>query len=376
MEHEVFHAGYFADVVFKCHGSLGEVQSIFGQGAFFALLSPVLRERLYPTGASGVPLAAATETAGGALKSHRQEVWLDSRITACGFQEVARYVYRLPHRLSSETLPDVFAAARALELEELEEAALAWGVANLTAPAASEGKEDDVIAAIGHALRCLGQLSEVEEFRMPFGAALLWRDALLKAFPTSEVVSSSVFVSLPPSALDVLLANEAVHRDPCLLWRACVLWARERPAEEMGPFESARTTATVKDTAMPRKLFIPGARLETVAMTAPSESEVRWQRWLLPIAEISRFSAMDAYSFATHVEAIKPMLPELAQAIYAARRRGLQAGKTMQELQYARDSYEGAERNIGEESLITQDRKQRMQDLEARAALAATSQTM
>mmetsp|Transcript_146865 Transcript_146865/g.258853 ORF Transcript_146865/g.258853 Transcript_146865/m.258853 type:complete len:367 (-) Transcript_146865:28-1128(-) len=325
VEDEVFGTGYFADVVFKCCGSSGEVEDIYGQSALFALLSPVLRERLYPTGTSEAPLAPAVAATGDELKSHRQEVWLDNHITASAFHEVTRYVYRLPHRLGLEKLPEVLAAARSLGLAELEEAALSWGLANLTTAAADQGEQRDTV---GDALRCLAQLSEVEEFRTLGGAALIWRDALLQAHPASEVLSSSSFVSLPPSALEILLASEDVHRDPGLLWRVCVLWARQRPVEELGPFETARTSAVVKDGTMPRKLFIPGARLHTVSMASPSESEVEWQRWLLPIAEISRFSAMDACSFATHVEAIKPMLPELAQAIYAARRRGLRAGDT------------------------------------------------
>jgi len=318
VEDEILHCGYFADVVFRFRTPSGEVEDVFGQRAIFSLLSPALRRQLgSPRGTDG-PAQVDGPAAGGG----RREVWLGG-LTARGFREVARYVYKLPLRLSPAALPDVVRAAELLELDELKEVALSWGFACLAERAAAAGAPAQGQGAGGAppeevaeaALRCLEQLcaSSPESER-----AAAWRDSLLRAHPAAEVLSCPGFFELSPAALQWLLAAEgALHDDPAALWTACVHWAWGR-----APCRSAKPPGEPAEVVAPPRLFGRGARLAgALAPAAPAAEAVQWQHQLLPVVGQIRFSRMPPADFAQQLEALDPMLPELRQAIYAARRR-------------------------------------------------------
>jgi len=361
IEEQVLRLGLYSDTVFKCARTLlsisacgsasdnDNVEEVYGQGALFALLSPILRERLIMTGPP--PAAVFSDQ-----QPQRAEVNLTGEVTGRGFVEVARYVYRLSPQFDAECLPEVMAAASLLGFEELEQAALCWGLEALEA--LRQTREEDAnrrfhlesaemdlnklllgdskppeptsyVQPAGHALRCLGVLanSDAASLSEPrLQSASLWRSAILKAFTTQEVTSSLDFTLLTDSAMAFLLAggqscvSEAGQWDASLLWQACVDWARHRKEREQPPAQdpTAGSTGTARS---PRKLFAAGARLVTVATPKPAESDVDWQRWLLPVAELTRWGEMTPSSFACHIEALDPMLPELRQVIYAVRRK-------------------------------------------------------
>mmetsp|Transcript_129661 Transcript_129661/g.276600 ORF Transcript_129661/g.276600 Transcript_129661/m.276600 type:complete len:370 (-) Transcript_129661:83-1192(-) len=325
VEDEVFHCGYFADVVFKFRTTSGEVEEVYGQRALFALLSPTLRRQLFPALGAG----------GAAATTSREDVWLDGPVTARAFREVARYVYKLPQQLTGEALPEVVAAARFLGLLELEELIVAWGMEGLaaaateSAPAIDAGGVEEGGSGLDDALQCLEALCVAPTAELPApcdcgGAnAAAWREALLRNHQAAEVFASPAFISLSPAALQELLQAESLRADPEALWRASLAWAyasaQHSPQEVQG---------AVARSPKPRKLFGVATRLaESLAPAPPPVEQVEWQRRLTPVVEAIRFSQMTPAAFANHVEALDPMLPELRQAIYASRRRCTRGGE-------------------------------------------------
>jgi len=177
VEDEVISRGNFADTVFMCASSTpDEVEQVHGQAALFALLSPVLRERL---------------TLGNSPNrdsENRQVVWLADEITALAFREVARYVYRLPPRLVVGSLAEVVMAARILQMQEFEQVVLHSGFSNLGNLMLSRGDSETTDAPdefegpdqIGDALSFLGALCVPvggESLNVEEDAMLLWRGA-------------------------------------------------------------------------------------------------------------------------------------------------------------------------------------------------------
>lgn len=348
MEDEIFHCGYFADVTFRLRGLSGEVEEVYGQRALFSLLSPVLRGLLLPNGGGG---SCDVDASVVEVEQGRLQVTLGADITSRGFREVARYVYRLPWRLSLDALPEVLLAARRLGLEELEESALAWGLAHLGSIAAggagaspSAPPDDNSGGGSGPsgegsgrgpasggrggggsadtALRCLERLCTMDE---QSAGSRAWQQVTLQAFTSEQVLSSAAFLALSPAAMRGLLlggggggGEHDLHADPCTLWRACLDWARAL-AGPPGPPE-----APGKACAVPRRLFgHRGTRLAgSLAPAVPGEAEVAWQEPLLSVVDLVGFYKMSPKDFAAHVEALDPILPQLRQAIYTSRRQG------------------------------------------------------
>jgi len=332
VEDEVLHCGYFADVAFKFHRSAGyEPEEVYGQRALFALLSPVLRKRLMPSPESMLAQSCAPHGHCESCAPHgRCEVWLDNGVTARGFREVARYSYGLQPCFTATSLPDILFAARTLELEELLEAAIAWGLAQLGERAAKQaveisesdrdtpvdGKYVEINADNGleSALSCFETLCLFEP--LPIEQVVCWGEALLEAYTPLDIFSSNTFFTLAPIALEHLFEEEPMHMDPGMLWIASLHWAYRyaelHPPETPAPEEPA-----------PARLFGPGCKIsEILSKPPPSDGEVAWQRRLLPLAARIDFSQMGPSEFAKNIDALDPILPELRQAVYAARRRG------------------------------------------------------
>lgn len=354
VEDEVIHNGLFADTVFTCAGSYPSRhnEQVFGQAALFALLSPVLRDRLdlsrglcqlgSTMGSSG---PETTLLAGVSRDRHgRQEVWLADEISARGFREVARYVYGLPHKFNTLKIGDVMLAARILQIPELDQAALRWGISYLRSLAPWRGTYNDPLAS-----RIVDKFAESEEGRYgPIGDALCFyaslclpiagddlnsqgrrqaaeacRDAILVAYDCEEMASNPAFLDLSEDAMLLLLESEAIHEKPEHLWEYCVRWAFTRKDRELPPTKPTLFCSGPSLKKPGKKLFAPGARMVAVSVPEPADEEVDWQRWLLPIAERMRFQDMAVAAFAAHVEAIHPMLPELRQVIYRVRRQSI-----------------------------------------------------
>lgn len=317
-EDEVMIKGLYADTVFKCAASSppndlpGEV---FGQAALFALMSPVLRERL-------------DLSRDGARGSSLQEMALDSMITTRAFQEVARYVYRLPHRFTMAKCAEVTVAARILDLPELDEGLLQWAHGELEELRLQNSQHEvicDAIAFLGALSLPIGGASMGMQTRR--GAALAWRATMMQAFTAPEIASSPAFLQLPEEAMLLLLESGDIHRDsPEHLWTCCVQWAKLRREREVPPLPPSFSGPNYENP--PKKLFAAGARVVTVSAPKPALDEVGWQTWLLPIAERTDFNHMSPQSFAAYMEAINPMLPELRQVIYKVRRSGFQSDPT------------------------------------------------
>jgi len=367
VEDEVINNGLFADTVFKCAGSYPSRhnEEVFGQAALFALLSPVLRDRLDLSrgmcqlgSTMGSAAPETTLLAGVKRDKHgRQEVWLADEISARGFREVARYVYGLPNKFNTLKIGDVMLAARILQIPELDQAALRWGISYLRSLAPWRGMHNDPLASRVHdgviAARSEGALidkfAEPEEGRygqigdalcfyaslcLPIAgddlnsqgrrqAAEACRDAILVAFDCQEMSSNPVFLDLPEDALLLLFECEVIHEQPEHLWEHCVRWAFTRKDRELPPTKPTWFCSGPSFEKPAKKMFAPGARMVAVSVPEPADEEVDWQRWLLPIAERMRFKDMAAGAFAAHVEAIHPMLPELRQVIYRVRRQGI-----------------------------------------------------
>lgn len=335
VEEEIFHRGIFADVVFKCRGGKAVPEEVYGQASIYAMVSPVLRDLLRRAPPDQPPPEMVPQVAVKNIAtsdSHGlREVWLDDAIDVEGFREVARYAYGLRQVFRQEIVPEVLAAASALEVEELEEAALSWGLAYLqtTQIASSGGDEVEQLSDVAEALRCLAQLcidaqqlsersADSAVQRRKRQAVTVWVHTVLEAHGVAEVLACPMMLQLPPSAFEVIF-DEVIHEDTLQLWALCIRWAKACSEREALPERS-----TPREGAKPRKLFRPGARLLAMAPARPPESETEWQRWLLPFAPKLRLAQLEPATFLTHVvEAIDPMLPELRQVIYATRRQHL-----------------------------------------------------
>lgn len=364
VEDEIFHCGYFADVVFKFRNASVEVEEVYGQSALFALLCPTLRETLMPASqalpgdaaqqqsgfcsaaecASGAPSAATAampyHPSGSAARAcsqvSRREVWPDPEITARAFREVARYVYRLAPQVSSAVLPEALYAARSFGMEELEEMLLAWGFADLGSlnpPLAADSMaaeriiEGDNDAALDNALLTL----ECMCMLMPRpSCTTAWREALLRNFSARQVLGSPIFFKFQPEALQELLGAEPMHADPMELWRACVEWALVRGGHYnlVLPKEPPLGAPAGCGRVPPKKLFGQSARLsQALAPTAPANEAVEWQEPLLLVVQQLRFWQLSAADFAALLEGIAPVLPQLREAIYSSRRKGVRTGE-------------------------------------------------
>jgi len=322
VEDELLLFGHFADVAFKFRTGPGrEPEEVYGQRALFALLSPVLRQRL-------MPMPGSMLAPHGCVPHERCDVWLDNGVTARGFREVARYSYGLQPRFTTTVLPDILWAAHTLMLEELLEAAIAWGLAKLSERAARQVAEmsesdrdtpvdsEDVISAdngLESALGCFETLCLFEP--VPLEQVVCWGEALLQAYTPLDIFSSNAFFTLTPNAVEQLFEEEPMHIDPGMLWIASLHWAYRyaelHPPEIPPPEEPA-----------PARLFGPGCKISDIlSKPPPSDGEVAWQRRLLPLAARIDFSQMGPSEFAKNIDALDPILPELRQAVYAARRR-------------------------------------------------------
>lgn len=377
IEDEVFSQGRFADTVFICAGSSpsNEVEEVYGQAALFALISPVLLDRLKFSTCSGAggnaPASLATESVEdaarpGALgglprdRHGRQELYLADEITARGFREVARYVYRLAPRFTPLNISEVSMAARILQLPELDKAAYQWGLANLdriarlrrlraqrkaqnyveVSESTEAAVEEGPHGAIGDALCFFGMMcspigDEVMSDLMKQDIVTQWREALLRAFDCADIGASTAFLELREGAMLLLLEIEEIHAKPALLWERCVRWAWLRKDREQ-PLAKATAWGALSFENPPKRLFAAGARLVTVSTPTPAEHDVDWQRWLLPVAERMRFQDMPPQAFAAHMEAMQPMLPELRRVIYRVRRQGTRLDVTQRLLMESR----------------------------------------
>mmetsp|Transcript_11818 Transcript_11818/g.19399 ORF Transcript_11818/g.19399 Transcript_11818/m.19399 type:complete len:413 (-) Transcript_11818:69-1307(-) len=339
VEEEIFVKGELADTVFQCAGyaPLYTTEAVFGQASLFALLSPVLKERLFPSDDPATSMRGEVPNDSKYVKRDQQgrrEISLADELTVRGFQEVARYVYRLQPKFTLSSSAEVVAAARILHLPELDRGVIAWGLAHFEALAASRGVNKEHLlqesheipeSCVGDALRCFGVLCLPlgKNWETKYAAATAWREAMLKAFESEEISSSAAFLELSEDALLLLMGCKEMHRNPADLWDKCICWARKRKESEDPLKELPSSCGGPQFALLPRKLFVPGARLVTLSPQAPEEKEVDWQRWLLQIAEITRFQDMPAGIFAAHMDSISPMLPELRQVIYKIRRQGL-----------------------------------------------------
>lgn len=272
---ELFATGSRCDTVFLCSGEGGAPTPIYGHAALFGLISPRLQRLLE-----------------GDAPGRRTVPLYDLPITWRAFREVTRYVYALPPGVVPELLPELLAAARLLEMPELHASSLSWGLERIA--------DMDVDSA----LRCLEELC---------GTPSAWCSALLRAFPASEVLGSAAILALSPMALQELIEAEVFQSEPVAVWDVALAWARARAVPE-----------PPKQPAPPP--LRPFAR-QLLPLEPPVLGAVEWQRCLLPKAKRIHFAAMTATEFA-QVEALDPMLPELRQAIYATRRRHLQAMST------------------------------------------------
>mmetsp|Transcript_36106 Transcript_36106/g.69525 ORF Transcript_36106/g.69525 Transcript_36106/m.69525 type:complete len:352 (-) Transcript_36106:130-1185(-) len=324
VEDEVLRCGYFADVAFKFHTGIGrEPEEVYGQRALFALLSPVLRQRLMPM--QGCSPSGACE---GCAPHGRCEVWLDNGVTARGFREVARYSYGLQPRFTATALPEILYAARILDLEELWKAAVTWGLAELGEKAAKQSaemsesdrdtpvdsKEISADDGLEIALKCFETLCLFEP--VPLEQVVCWSEALFQAYTPLDIFSCSAFFTLAPFAVEQLFEEEPMHMDPGMLWIASLHWAY-RYAELHPPETPA------PEDPVPTRLFGPGCKISDIlSKPPPSDGEVAWQRRLLPLAARIDFSQMGPPEFAKNIDALDPILPELRQAVYATRRRG------------------------------------------------------
>eukprot|EP00927_Polykrikos_kofoidii_P059553 TRINITY_DN54701_c0_g1_i1.p1 TRINITY_DN54701_c0_g1~~TRINITY_DN54701_c0_g1_i1.p1 ORF type:complete len:452 (-),score=63.50 TRINITY_DN54701_c0_g1_i1:1058-2413(-) len=376
-EDELFHCGFFADVVFKFPG-VAEVEEVYGQTSLFALCSPPLRALMMGSDAAregnarlvettlprsglvdrtksgdcrGNSIEAGYRTLGGAAATTswngehatgRLEISMDGIASVAGFREVARYVYGIPQRFSTATLPDVIQAAHRFELVELEEAAFAWGLdvlaggTDLVAERASElippSSQETLVSQTGvngggadDALRCLDMLCSLEPREVNWDFASKWQEALGRAYTAQDMFDSSAFLEISLACLQELLKNEAVHRDPGSLWRACVAWAEERAGcDGLLPVQPLQSTGA-SVVARPYRLLGRGAKLAVPQRPPPSEA-LEWQRCLIPAAEKIQFARLTPAEFAKQVEALDPMLVDLRQAVYASRRRALRPG--------------------------------------------------
>eukprot|EP00929_Paragymnodinium_shiwhaense_P047692 TRINITY_DN24183_c0_g1_i3.p1 TRINITY_DN24183_c0_g1~~TRINITY_DN24183_c0_g1_i3.p1 ORF type:complete len:367 (+),score=-2.22 TRINITY_DN24183_c0_g1_i3:46-1101(+) len=283
IEDEVFHCGYFADVTFKFKTPAGDVDSIYGQRALFGLLSEPLRAILHEA-ADAQAFQQTSET--------RLEVWLGESglATVNGFREVARYVYRLPQRFTEEALAEVLAAAHKLQLLELKEAALCWGLsrlAELRSSALAEGEPEDCqfpirSCSLSYALQCVTDLCSLEPLASQAGQAApeRWRDALLSTFQPPEIFGSPGFQHLSSDALTTMLSVGALHEQPCDLWPACVAWAQRLEAATNGHVQTEESGPAPR---LPPRIL--GSRLAVPAAVPKDTPEVEWQRCLLPAAE-------------------------------------------------------------------------------------------
>jgi len=299
IEEEIFKLGTYADVVFKFVHPERQVEVVYGKAALFAVLSKQLHDKLV--------LSSSTD---GQQEAGIREVWLDSSITARGFREVARYVYGLEPQWSFEVLPEVMAAAQALDLQELETWAFDRGIEMLSEEAAREVSGDSPpTAGTAGGLRCLDilvhrQPDEVRTFEV-------WRSSLLNAHCARRIFECDAFLKLSLPCMEALLEASSMHDDTRTLWEACLRWARSTHVQPPPCDKQRRVT---------RKLVGVGSRLlEYLEPAKPDESEVRWQWPLLTIVKYVRFSDMDASDFANYVF-FEPMLPDLKKAIYSARR--------------------------------------------------------
>lgn len=351
VEDEIFHCGYFADVVFRFPCSPGsDVVDVHGQGALFSMLSPVLRDAINKSSCQASAAIGVPAAAGGG----RREVWLNDLATGRAFQEVARYVYHLPQRFTVASLPETFVAARRLGLDELERWALDWGLMELTTtkPSAVSAEDSQDVSRssstgiVDDALRSLDTLCTLRAELVPRdgvdaalkadetavgidgldgGAAVRWRQALLHAFTPTDLFNSAWFCWMSPAAMQELLQDDAVHVDPGRLWLVSVTWARARAEREGLP--TAPDAQPLTHPLWPAGRCPPrGARL-AIPPPPPADAAVEWQRCLTPLADLIRFAAMCPADFAKHMEVVDPMLPQLRQVVYASRRRGLRDEK-------------------------------------------------
>lgn len=259
----------------------------------------------------------------GRTRTWRKELWLEESVaSARGFREVARYVYHLAPSFSAQALPEIVHASRRLQLPELERMALRWGHEDLAlrAAALASGAPTDASRAAGRiddALRVIDELCTLQEPGEP-GIEACWREAMLRAYDSEEVLDSLAFLKLAPKALQVLLGGYAMQKDPGALWCACLAWARARALRLGFPTDASSS----RPSASPLRPIARGARL-AVPPPPPAPAAVEWQRCLLPVAATIHFALLSPAEFAKHVEELDPMLPELRQVIYAARRHNL-----------------------------------------------------
>jgi hypothetical protein len=336
VEDELFRNGSFSDVVFRFRGGSGTTTEgdesypcyVYGQRAMFALFSPVLRETLLrpmPVTPDSSSLSGrANDSNASSVREQEEahsfnskaedgyapsslggveEVWLEETVTAAAFREVARYVYKLPMRLHVSLLPEMLSAAQALVIPELEALAYGFGMRHIGTSSCS----------VSIALMCLERLRTVgsREF------AASWQRALLRSYPTSEVLQSSVFQELSLVTLQGLLRSCSLHEDENKLWAGCLTWAKAQAAREPAAAPAARAPLA------PRKLFGRAAQpiIGKPSDSSDKEGVAKWQRWLLPLAPGFRFALMSDKDFAANVQGIHVVLPELRSAIYASRRR-------------------------------------------------------
>lgn len=318
IEDEIFHCGYFADIVFllqRAHSS--EFEEVYGQSGAFALHSAPLRRII----ADAIP-ARVRQTAGAVSC---REVHVPPELASpAGFREVARYVYGLPAKFSAATLSEVLAAAHWLGLPELEQAAVAWGLRRLDLARCChkhpfEGAEDNF--TVCDAIRCLDQLCLFES-----SDAQHWRDSMMETHRPAEILADPSLMDLSQQAMCTLFRNEHLRRLPDDAWSTSVQWARLR----------AGTVIESDEPTLPRRLPARGAKLAVPPPPPqPPSPAVAWQRCLLLLVASIDFAQMSAASFAKYVDAVDPMLPELRQVIYAVRRKGLLHTDSLQAIEGA-----------------------------------------
>lgn len=183
------------------------------------------------------------------------------------------------------------------------------------------GVVGDALRHFGAVCLPLGESSLNDEDR--YKAAVAWREALVKAFDTDDMTTNDQFLQLPEEAMVLLLESDAVHSKPAELWGSCVKWAWTRKDRELLPSKTQPWCKGPSFEKPPKKMFAAGARTVTVSHPRPADHEVDWQRWLIPVAERTRFKDMPAGAFVAHMDNIDPMLPELRQVIYRVRRQGI-----------------------------------------------------
>lgn len=310
LENDLFHDGKFTDSSFAFrNGCEKNIQKVFVHSGLVSTFSPVFQKL---------------------LEIPEHDVDLHPSITYTGFKEVLRYCYELPRHVTPDVLEEVIVAAQLLQLDEITDLLFSWGIRSLLTLATTleeQGKE--AVAALRPAWEpedALGCLFQFATFFPQHPKAKKWREVTLRAFPVAETLQCLGRSKLPPDVVMDLVTSEVLHEDEYALWCALIMWARtlhHADSADPGSPQQCNKLHSGRVAPVSLGLFGKAARLRrALEVQAPNRDDVEWQEPLLGIADYINFDAMGAVQFASSVERLDPMLPQLRQVIYSVRRSG------------------------------------------------------